>query len=266
MPEPFPYGTIGKPFIELLSIDSTNNYALSRLHAGLTQHGAAFFAHEQVAGKGQRGKTWTSERDANLILTVVIDPSALDLGRQFWLSACIAVSAGEFFSSYAGEATRIKWPNDLYWYDRKAGGILIENIIGSGAGLDGAAGWTGAVAGMGININQVSFPGDVRNPVSLRQITGKSFDPLSLAKELCGVIDTNFKQLITSGFDDIYARYLSLLYKRNETVKLKKDNRVFEAVIRSVLPTGGLVVQHAIEETFQFGEIEWVIPVDPGEK
>jgi BirA family transcriptional regulator, biotin operon repressor / biotin---[acetyl-CoA-carboxylase] ligase len=262
LPEPFLHNPIGTPFIELLSIDSTNNYALTQLHAGLTQHGAAFFAHEQVAGKGQRGKTWTSERDANLILSVVIDPTALDLTQQFQLSACIAVSVTEFFSRYVGEATRIKWPNDLYWYDRKAGGILIENIVGSQKG----ASWSWAVAGVGININQVSFPGEVKNPVSLRQITGKVFDPILLAKELCLVMDKNFKQLITKGFEDIYGAYLAMLYKRNEPVKLKKDNRVFEAIIRSVLPTGELVVQYAIEESFQFGEIEWVITADPNEK
>ena len=51
--------------------------------------------------------------------------------QQFQLSACIAVAVCTFFQKYAGEDTRIKWPNDLYWKDRKAGGILIENIVGS---------------------------------------------------------------------------------------------------------------------------------------
>ncbi len=146
---------------------------------------------------------------------------------------------------------------------------MIENIIGSRGvrtGKIGSASWLWAVVGIGININQVSFPKELRNPVSLKQITGKNFDPVTLAKELCSIIDRNFKQLITKGFEDIYTTYLSFLYKKNELVKLKKDNRVFEAVIKSVSPTGELVVQHAIEESFRFGEIEWVIPVDNREK
>ncbi len=53
---------LDQPFIELLSVDSTNNYALEQLHAGLAQHGTAFFAHEQSGGKGQRGKTWTAAK------------------------------------------------------------------------------------------------------------------------------------------------------------------------------------------------------------
>lgn len=265
MSEPFLYNLLGTPFIELASVDSTNNYALKQIHAGLAQHGTAFFAHEQVAGKGQRGKTWIAQKDSSLIISIVINPQSLQLMQQFHLSACIALSVCEFFGSYTGNDTRIKWPNDLYWYDRKAGGILIENIIGSKKPED-APGWLWAVAGIGININQVSFSEELRNPVSLRQITGKNFDPAKLAKELCSVIDRNFKQLITKGFEDIYTTYLSLLYKKNEPVKFKKGNRVFEAIIKSVLPTGELVVQHAIEESFRFGEIEWVITAGKQEK
>ncbi|RYG40769.1 MAG: biotin--[acetyl-CoA-carboxylase] ligase, partial [Chitinophagaceae bacterium] len=121
---------MGTPFLELDTVDSTNNYALTQLHAGLAQHGTTFFAHEQTAGKGQRGKTWLAEKNTAVIMSIVIDPFPLGLARQFQLSACIAVSAAEVFGTYAGEGTRIKWPNDLYWGDRKAGGILIENVIG----------------------------------------------------------------------------------------------------------------------------------------
>jgi BirA family transcriptional regulator, biotin operon repressor / biotin---[acetyl-CoA-carboxylase] ligase len=265
LPEPFLYNLLGVPFIELSSVDSTNNYALTQIHAGLAQHGTVFFAHEQLAGKGQRGKTWTAHKDASLIMSIVICPQPLQLIQQFHLSACIALSVCEFFGSYAGNSTLIKWPNDLYWYDRKAGGILIENVIGSKK-PEYAASWLWAVVGIGININQVSFPEELRNPVSLKQITGKNFDPVTLAKELCSILDRNLKQLITKGFEDIYTSYLSHLYKKGELVKLKKDNRNFEAVIQSVSPIGELVIQHAIEESFRFGEIEWVIPVDKQEK
>ena len=283
MPKPSLYNSLGLPFIELLSVDSTNNYALTQLHAGLTQHGTTFFAHGQAAGKGQRGKIWTAQKSSSIIISVVINPQPLQLIQQFQLSACIAISVCEFFGHYAGDAITIKWPNDLYWYDRKAGGILIENIIGSQksevrgqesednsslANLQSTINdhqpskWLWAVAGIGININQTIFPGELPNPISLTQITGRKYDPLKLAKELCLLMDKNFKKLITEGFEDIYSSYLSHLYKKNEPVKLKKDSRVFEAVIKSVSPTGELVIQHAIEERFYFGEIEWVIAAD----
>ena len=124
MPQPPSPGSAGTPFIELQSVDSTNNYARSLIHEGLAQHGTAIFAYEQVAGKGQHGKVWISEKDANIILSMVLRPQPLLLTQQFMLSACMAVAVHDFFMKYAGEATKIKWPNDLYWQDRKAGGVL----------------------------------------------------------------------------------------------------------------------------------------------
>ena len=257
MPQHFPIKTIGLPFIDLQSVDSTNIYALNQVHAGLAHHGSAFFAHEQVAGKGQRGKKWESEKGANIILSVVIKPDSSAISSQFQLSACAAVAIHEFFSFYTGDDTKIKWPNDLYWQDRKAGGMLIENVVvsrESGGGI-----WKWAIVGIGININQTSFSPALQNPVSLKQITGKNFDPVELARELCSKLDACYRQLTNNGFEKIYEAYLLHLYKKNETVKLKKDNRVFEAIIKNVTPTGQLIVQHAIEEQVDFGEVEWLL-------
>jgi BirA family biotin operon repressor/biotin-[acetyl-CoA-carboxylase] ligase len=241
------------PFIELQTVDSTNNYALTQIHAGLAQHGWTVFAREQLAGKGQRGKKWASSSQSDIALSIVIKPSGLLLARQFQLSACIAVAVRSFFEKYAGPDTRIKWPNDLYWKDRKAGGILIENIV------RGTGSWEWAVAGIGININQTQFPADLPNPVSLKQITGKHFDPADLAKELCLIIEGHYQELITKGFENISSIYLSHFYKKDEKVKLKKDTRVFEAIIKGISSQGKLIVLHNIEEQFDFGEVQWVL-------
>lgn len=253
------------PFIELQSVDSTNNYARgligsSRLPDGQEdlRDGMVIFAHEQTRGKGQMGKNWLAEKEANLIMSLLLRPAQLPVSKQFQLIASVAVAVQEFFAQYAGEDTRIKWPNDLYWQDRKAGGILIESVLGAGAGKE--PGWNWAIIGIGININQVRFDPELKNPVSLKQITGKNYDPVELAKQLQASILQSFQQLLEKGFDQVYARYLSALYKKDQPVKLKKENRVFEAVIRSVSPDGKLVVQHALEERFSFGEVEWVLP------
>ena len=256
MPQHSSSHTIGTPFIELQSVDSTNIYALNKTHAGLAQHGMAFFAHEQEAGKGQRGKTWISEKGANIILSIVIQPDTLPVSGQFQLSACTALAMHDFFSQYAGDATKIKWPNDLYWQDRKAGGVLIESVVVSSA--SGVGKWEWSIVGMGININQTSFPMELNNPVSLKQITGKIFDPMALARELCTKLDSYYQKLINEGFENIYAGYLSHLYKKNKVVKLRKENRVFEALIKTVTPTGQLIIQHAIEECIEFGDVEWL--------
>ncbi len=258
-------------FIELKSVDSTNNYARQLITADMAQHGMAIFTHEQVAGKGQRGKAWTSEIDANIALSILIKPDGISINNQFWLSACAAVALQEFFGHYAGDATKIKWPNDLYWQDRKAGGILIESIIiGEATNNTGkqiaSSKWNWAIIGMGININQTVFNPLLPNPVSLKQITGKTFDPLILAKELCTIFYKHYNHLLANGFDGVYAQYNSLLYKKGEVVKLKKENRLFDVVIKEISPSGELITQHAIEEAFGFGEVEWVLPLLPNNK
>jgi BirA family transcriptional regulator, biotin operon repressor / biotin---[acetyl-CoA-carboxylase] ligase len=264
LPQPSATKPLGLPFIELQSVDSTNNYARQQIHAGLAQHRLAIFAYEQVAGKGQRGKVWATEKGSNIILSLVVKPQPLQLTQQFQLSACAAVAVQEFFMKYAGDETKIKWPNDLYWQDRKAGGLLIESVVRSQeSGVESqqvaVGNWQWAIIGLGININQTSFSGDLPNPVSLKQITGKNFDPLPLAKELCGILDKRFTELIEDGFENIYTYYLTHLYKREATVKLKKGAKVFEATIAGVSPTGKLITHHAIEEEFDYGEVEWVI-------
>ncbi|MCB0714666.1 MAG: biotin--[acetyl-CoA-carboxylase] ligase [Chitinophagaceae bacterium] len=234
-------------------MDSTNNYARQQIHAEMAQSGMTVFAHEQVAGKGQRGKSWTSEKDVNMAISVILKPELITLSKPFQLSVCVAVAAFRFFEKYAGEGTKIKWPNDIYWQDRKAGGILIENTISA------SGNWDWAVCGIGININQANFPSHLRNPVSLKQITGKNFDIIHLAKELCQQLDMACHEFSNNGFEQLIENYNSNLYKRNEKVKLKKENRVFEAEIKTVLPSGELLVQHTIEESFSFGEVEWIL-------
>lgn len=244
------------PFISLETVDSTNNYALHLIHAGLAQHGTAVFASEQTAGKGQRKKTWYAAAGENILISLLLRPEGLSVAEQPALNAAVALGAHDFFCRYAGEDTKLKWPNDLYWQDRKAGGILIENILSTGT--QSAAAWKWAVAGIGININQTNFGDFNRRPVSLKQITGRSFDPQILARELRDCVLQKFEQLKKEGAPVILAGYNQCLYKLHKKVRLKKDNRIFESEIRGVEADGRLLTYHGIEETFAHGEIEWL--------
>lgn len=261
---PFAVNPKGSPFIELQSVDSSNKYAMELIHAGMAQHGMAVFAHEQTSGKGQRGKEWSSEKGANIALSIIINPFPILLPEQFKLSVFTAITVHEFFSRFSGDETKLKWPNDIYWRDRKAGGILIENVVRSqelkvGSQKSAMGNWQWAIIGIGININQTSFPPDLPNPVSLKQITGKDFVPVDLAKELSIFFLKNLKDFNERDFETIFLKYQSLLYKKDEIVKLKKGSRVFEATIKAVSQSGQLITQHAIEERFDFGQIEWMI-------
>jgi len=232
------------------NVDSTNNYAMGKVHAGLAKHGMAWFTLDQTAGKGQRGRNWQSERGKNIAMSLVLEPVQLQIENQFHLSAATALACFEFLCGYAGDETKIKWPNDLFWRDRKAGGILIENI------LQGKT-WKWAVVGIGININQTDFADELKWPVSLKQITGKDFDIVDLGKELYDLLMTKLQSLQTH--EDCVVAYNEQLYKQNQLVLLKKDGTEFETVIKEVSAAGRLITVDAIERAFDFGEVEWIL-------
>lgn len=240
-------------FFKILdTVDSTNNYAMARVQAGMASHGMTWFAHEQTAGKGQRGKGWETQPGKNIAMSIVLQPEFLDARQQFYLSATIALVCFEFFSGYAGDETKIKWPNDLFWRDRKAGGVLIENVFHGKK-------WKWAIVGVGININQVNFGKAVKNPVSLKQITGKEFDTVALAKELYALLMKKIPELSVKSFDKILEDYNTHLYKLNKNVLLKKEGSIFETVIKAVSAEGKLLTVDAADREFDFGEVEWVL-------
>lgn len=243
--------SIGSPFIELQQVESTNNYATGLVHAGLAQSGTAVFAYHQTKGKGQRTKEWLGESGKNIALSIIIEPQVLSLSQSFLLSMATAVGVHRFFSAYAGSETKVKWPNDLYWRDRKAGGILIENIIKGSE-------WKMAIVGIGININQTQFDELGTRAVSLKQITGKDYEPVVLAKELCRHLEEAYS-LVRKLPSETMELYRRQLYKLNETVRLKHGSRVFDGVIKDVSPLGELIVEHGTEERFGVGEVEWVV-------
>jgi BirA family transcriptional regulator, biotin operon repressor / biotin---[acetyl-CoA-carboxylase] ligase len=239
-------------FFKILdTVDSTNNYAMAKVRAGMAKHGMAFFAMEQTAGKGQRGKTWQTVPGQNIALSLILNTDALRTDQQFYLNMCIALGVNDFIKEYAGGETAIKWPNDLYWRDRKAGGILIETVFKGTA-------WKWAVVGIGININQIRFDKSLPNPVSLSQITGKTYDVIALAKQLYNFVIKRVEGLATVKADIIVQEYNSNLYKLNQTVKLKKASAIFKTTIKGVSLSGQLLTADTMERQFDFGEVKWV--------
>jgi BirA family transcriptional regulator, biotin operon repressor / biotin---[acetyl-CoA-carboxylase] ligase len=240
----------GSFFTILDTVDSTNNYAMASIADGLAKHGMAWFANEQTAGKGQRGNNWASEKGKNIAMSLVLEPAKIKITSHFHLSAAVALACFEFLEKYIDGETKIKWPNDLFWRDRKAGGILIENK------LQGKT-WKWTVVGIGININQTVFDKALQNAVSLKQITGKTFNPVDLAKELYVLLKKKLDE--AASLEDTLQQYNQHLYKINELVTLRKSGAKFDTVIKEVSTQGKLVTVDAFEREFGFGEVEWLL-------
>jgi BirA family biotin operon repressor/biotin-[acetyl-CoA-carboxylase] ligase len=252
LPATFTNKIIGYPFVKLNSVDNTNNYAMQQVKSGVAKHGTAYFAHEQISGKGQRNKQWLSAKDENIILSIVLDASRLLISQQFSLNMVSALAALNLFNNYTTNNLKIKWPNDVYWQDRKTGGILVENVIAGNT-------WKYAIIGFGLNINQTNFDASLKNPASLKQITGNDYNVIELAHELCSILENKFYELLNDGFENLLNEYNQSLYKRNEMVKIKKDSRVFTGRVVKVDEAGRLIIYTSYEEAFEFGSIEWIL-------
>ncbi len=193
-----PIVILGAPLIELSTIDSTNIYAMAQIKEGLAKSGSCFRADYQTHGKGQHGRVWESTQGQNLLCSYILELKEVDSLKnwspkdQIGFSAAIALGIRAFFDAYTNGDTKIKRPNDIYWRDRKAGGILIENIL---RGTE----WTWSVIGIGININQTQFSPEAPNPVSLKQITGRDWEILSLQKSLSKALNHSLQDWLKNG-------------------------------------------------------------------
>jgi len=239
-----------KKLIILEKVDSTNNYAMALVQRGEAVGDEAVFAKEQTSGKGRRGKTWKSKSGENVILTVTEQMQWLPIQHQFQLSVAASLGCFDFFSKYIKENIKIKWPNDIFINDRKAGGILIENVIKGNL-------WQWAIIGIGLNINQVNFDEEIK-AVSLKQLTGIHYDVIDLAAELLEAVTKRIYQLKSREFDNLIYQYNDNLFCRDKIVKLKKGNIVFETKIQKISSVGELITEDAIERRFEFNEVEWL--------
>lgn len=233
-------------------VDSTNNYAMQRVHAGLAKNGEAWFTYDQFAGKGQRGKNWESSAGKNIAMSIVLTPRQGFSACPFVFNALVANTCRAFLASKLGEEVMIKWPNDIYYGDRKAGGLLIENIY---QGKD----WRWAVIGIGINVNQPAFPTELKNPVSMYQISQIEYDVVELAKELHQKM---VNALLADGIaspDQVMQTYNEHLFGKNRSIKLRRQNINFESKIISVDKLGFLHTEDSIPRQFSFGEVEWIL-------
>ena len=232
----------------LESVDSSNNYAMAQAHAGVAVHGQAWLALEQKQGKGQHGKGWQTVKGDNITMSTLLDAATLSIQQQFRLSATVAAACHSFVKHYAGDNISIKWPNDIYWNDRKAGGILIENI------LQGQA-WKWAVAGTGININQEQFPEHLPNAVSLYQITGQHYAIEEAAELLHQRLLFYWQQLTGGNWEMVHHYYNSNLYKKGELIQVHLDGRSTKATLKGISEEGKLQIVENDEE-FAYGSVQ----------
>ena len=227
--------TIGSNIIFCEKLDSTNTFAFSLLKTDAPPEGTIVRAGVQTAGKGQMGASWESEEGKNLLISTILYPKNIKIDDQFLISMTISLGVFDFISNYT-EGCKIKWPNDIYVFNNKIAGILIENSLMDNAIVD-------CIAGIGLNINQEKFESNAPNPISLKLITNSEFDIDICLEELCQQLNKRYECLMSGLYDEIIDDYNANLYMLNKWRFFSDAQGVFTGRILSVKQSGLIIIE-----------------------
>jgi len=240
---------VGENIITLQRVNSTNDYLKSNLSNSTPYtEGTVIMAVEQYAGKGQAGNIWKSEPGKNLTCSVLLNPTFLLPKDQFDLNIAVSLAIADTLQPILGENLRIKWPNDLYYLDKKIGGILIENILRGSS-------WKHAIIGIALNVNQTVFGDNQARASSLKLLLNQDFEIKTLLQSLCLHLSTEYQHLKEKHIIQQKSRYRSLLYRLGEPANFLVQGQHKSGTVIDVNKEGKLIVdfdgqltEHAIKE------------------
>ncbi|MDR2927265.1 MAG: biotin--[acetyl-CoA-carboxylase] ligase [Cytophagaceae bacterium] len=216
------------------SVDSTNSKMKTLILAEELTEFSVVTASFQTGGRGQAGNSWESEADKNLLFSMLFFPAFIASESLFMLNSIVTVAIADVLKNYI-EGVTIKWANDVYVADRKIAGILIENSIRQSS-VDYS------IVGIGLNVNQTAFMSEAPNPVSMKMITGKTYDTTLLLHEIINAIAMRYCECENAGYSKIRELYLSSLYRRTGYFPFRDNNGTFTARIEDIEDSGRLVL------------------------
>ena len=245
---------VGQNFVTLKQVDSTNNHLKELLsNSKPLPEGTVIMADNQYAGRGQQQNGWFASPGKNLTFSLLLKPHFLPLNNQFDLTRVISLGVFDAFQPLLGAALKIKWPNDIYYNDKKLGGILIENLV-QGEKIKNS------VVGVGLNINEGDFPDWVPNAISVKQILHGDYDKHFLLSDICRNIEAWYLNLKAGKVELVRKTYLSRLYWLNEQKAFKTGGGLLNGAITNVRDNGLLIVKNnnSRELEFSLKEIEFL--------
>lgn len=215
--------------------DSTQAFAWRLIRDEAPDGVTAILSNSQNDGKGQRGTVWQSTRGAGIYLSLVFRDPEWRAGDLFKVNKALSVVLLQWVNRIAPSSYALKWPNDLYWNDRKLGGLLIESQL-RGTQVQ----WL--VAGIGINLNQLNFRDELNGrAASLRQIAGECFDASEMGIKLAESI-AEF-MLETGSMYGLAGRYNDYLYRKGEWGRLSLEGEEVQAKVIGVDDEGALIYE-----------------------
>jgi len=234
---------------KLSTISSTNDY-LKELYAKKDLDNFTVISTDyQTLGKGQGVSKWVSDKGKNLLFSILVKYEDLKISNVPFLNFSISIAIYQVLKQYLSQV-EIKWPNDIMAGNKKICGVLIENVIRNSV-------INHSVIGVGLNVNQISFPKNLPNATSLNMLLSKEFDLDLLLKELIFSIQKQINILEEKQFITLKLNYEEVLYKKGIPSMFKtKEGKVFMGKIIGVSDTGLLKIALENEKIIEFANKE----------
>ena len=231
-------------YIHLEQIDSTNAY-LQRKQSDCDIRNWVVSADEQTAGKGMGNNGWESEVGKSLTFSLALDVFFLPAERQFLLSQAVALGLIQALDVLLpNEKLHIKWPNDIYFENRKLAGILINSTIKANM-------MEVSIIGIGLNVNQMQFQAWPTHPISMKQISGKEYDLQPLLEQIVEHILIKVEQLKSTP-TLIEQEYLKRLFRYRTWADYEVDGKVLRLFMTGIDPFGRLQMIDEQQKPYSF--------------
>ena len=240
-------------YIHLEQIDSTNAY-LQRQQSEHDIRNWVVSADEQTAGKGMGSNGWESEVGKNLTFSLALDMGFLPAERQFLLSEAVPLGIIEVLDTLLpSEKLSIKWPNDIYFENRKLAGILINSTIKANMMVV-------SIIGIGLNVNQMKFQDWPTHPISLKMVTGKEYDLKPLLEQIAERILIKVQQLQSTP-TSIEKDYLKRLFRYRTWADYEVEGKVLRLFMTGIDSFGRLQLLDTENKPYCFDikEIRFII-------
>lgn len=242
---------IGQQLYFLPICESTNSEAHQLLIKNGATEGCTVVAAQQTRGRGQRGNSWEAEPGKNVTLSVILSPSFLVARQQFYLNMAVSLAVLDLLSEQGLQEAQVKWPNDLYFQDKKLGGILIENSINSYK-------LQHSIIGIGLNVNQLQFK--YPTATSMASVLGRELEVEEVTVRLLELLEKRYLQLRNGHTSLLRHTYLQALYRYQEVHSYIADEQQVQGQIVGVDEDGRLAVEIENElRYFNFKEISYII-------
>lgn len=220
--------------IKLDAIDSTNEFLKGLSSNQVLENFTVVTTESQTKGKGQMGSVWDSEPSKNLIMSVLVKGFTTNINQIFDINIAVSVSIIQVLERLNIPELSIKWPNDIMSYNKKIGGILIENSIK----IDGSI---NSIAGLGLNVNQKNFE-NLPKASSLALICNTTFDKEEILMKIVEMLEQNIRSW-NQNSDSLWAEYTNKLFKIGIPMPFEDQNKQnFMGIIQGISPIGKLKI------------------------